>query len=42
MTEGDFGFHAIWKNLVDYLETVDVDALRKKCGVGETGIEAKR
>jgi hypothetical protein len=33
MTEGDYGFHSIWQNLVRYLEEVDVEALSKKCGM---------
>jgi len=33
MTEGDFGFHEMWKNLVAYLNKLDVDALRKKAGL---------
>ncbi len=28
MTEGGFGFHAIWSNLVDYVRELDIDALR--------------
>ena len=29
MRKGGYGFHAIWGGLVDYLERVDVDTLRK-------------
>jgi hypothetical protein len=30
MRKGDYRFHSIWRGLVDYLERVDVEALRKE------------
>lgn len=30
MKDGGFNYHAIWKNLIDYLNALDVEALRKK------------
>lgn len=33
MTGGNLGFHPLWKNLIEYLEKLDVDALRKKAGI---------
>lgn len=33
MTQGGFGFHPEWQNLVDYVKAVDVDALRHEAGV---------
>jgi protein tyrosine/serine phosphatase len=30
MRQGGYGFHSIWHGLVDYLERVDVEALRKE------------
>jgi protein tyrosine/serine phosphatase len=30
MTEGDFGFHAMWENLIKYLNALDVEALKRK------------
>ena len=33
MTGGDFGYHTMWKNLIEYLEKLDVEALRKKAGI---------
>jgi protein tyrosine/serine phosphatase len=34
MTQGDFGFHAIWKpSLLRYIRKVDVQALKQKAGV---------
>jgi len=35
MTRGDFGYHRIWKDIVRYLERVDVRMLRREAGVGE-------
>ena len=35
MTRGDFGYHRIWKDIVRYLERVDVERLRRKAGVSE-------
>jgi len=33
MRKGGYGFHSIWHGLVDYLERVDVEALRKEIGI---------
>ena len=33
MTQGGFGYHTVWKNLIRYLNTLDVEALRKKIGL---------
>lgn len=33
MTEGDFGYHEMWKNLIEYLNRLDIDALKKKAGL---------
>lgn len=30
MTEGGFGYHSMWTNLLTYLRTVDVDRIREK------------
>jgi len=37
MTEGGFGFHSIWKDLVDYVREVDVERLRKEAGLSKIG-----
>ena len=34
MTEGGFGFHKIWKNLPVWLERLDIEAIKKKAGMG--------
>lgn len=33
MTEGGFGFHEVWQNLVDYIEGLDVETLRVQAGL---------
>ena len=33
MTEGDFGFHKIWKNLPVWLEKLDIEAIKEKAGL---------
>jgi protein tyrosine/serine phosphatase len=33
MTKGDFGYHTVWRNLIRYLNKLDVEALRKKAGI---------
>ncbi|HTD67702.1 MAG TPA: hypothetical protein VK846_14340 [Candidatus Limnocylindria bacterium] len=33
MTQGDFGYHTIWTNLIRYLNALDVEALRRKAGI---------
>lgn len=35
MTKGGFGFHPMWKNLVAYIEKLDVAALKRRAGVSE-------
>jgi len=34
MTQGGFGFHKTWENLVTYLRKLDVDALKRAAGLG--------
>lgn len=33
MTEGGYGFHAVWDNLIEFLQKVDVEAIRRKAGI---------
>ena len=33
MTEGDFGFHSVWKNLTEHLRDLDVGGLKKRAGL---------
>lgn len=33
MTTGGFGYHAVWKNLVEYLRQLDIEKLRRDAGL---------
>lgn len=33
MTDGGFGYHTVWSNLIKYLNELDVEALKKKAGL---------
>ncbi|MBL7187161.1 MAG: dual specificity protein phosphatase family protein [Phycisphaerae bacterium] len=33
MTKGGFGYHSIWKNLVDYIRKLDVDSMMRSAGL---------
>ncbi|MBW2527856.1 MAG: tyrosine-protein phosphatase [Deltaproteobacteria bacterium] len=33
MTDGGYGFHSIWQNLVRYLEKLDVERIRQEAGL---------
>ena len=33
MTQGGFGFHEVWKNLVDYVRELDVERLKREAGI---------
>ena len=33
MTEGDFGFHPVWENLRQWIDGLDIDAIRKEAGI---------
>jgi protein tyrosine/serine phosphatase len=33
MTDGGFGYHTIWKNLIEYLNELDIEALKKRAGL---------
>jgi protein tyrosine phosphatase (PTP) superfamily phosphohydrolase (DUF442 family) len=35
MTQGGYGFHAIWKDLVEYVRDLDVERLRKEAGLSK-------
>jgi protein tyrosine/serine phosphatase len=36
MTQGDFGFHAVWKNLIRYVRNLDVAKIKRRAGFRET------
>jgi len=33
MVEGGYNFHGVWANLLEYLDQLDMDALKKKVGI---------
>jgi protein tyrosine/serine phosphatase len=33
MTEGGYGFHHVWQNLIDYVEALDVERIRAQAGM---------
>ena len=33
MTDGGFGYHAMWKNLIEYLNQLDVEQLKTRAGL---------
>lgn len=35
MIQGGFGFHSIWKNLVDYIRHLDIDEIKQSSGLIE-------
>ena len=42
MTEGGYGFHEVWVNLIPWLEKLDIDAIRKEAGLHDTGLSGPR
>ena len=39
MTEGGFGFHSVWKNLIRFVENLDTETIRKQAGISRTASE---
>lgn len=35
MTKGDFGFHAVWTNLISFIKDLDIDSIKKEAGLEE-------
>ena len=33
MTQGGFGFHPLWQNLIDYIRKLDVEKIQKQAGI---------
>lgn len=33
MTEGGYGFHSVWLNLIDYVENLDIEDLKARAGI---------
>ncbi|MGE0083375.1 MAG: dual specificity protein phosphatase family protein [Desulfococcaceae bacterium] len=39
MTEGGFGFHSVWENLIRFVENLDTENIRKKANISRTASE---
>lgn len=35
MTEGGYGFHPIWQNLPDWIETLDIESIKREAGLAK-------
>lgn len=35
MTKGGFGFHSIWRNLIEYVRKLDIEQIERKAGLNE-------
>jgi hypothetical protein len=33
MTDGGFGFHGIWENLIQWINGLDIDRIKRKAGI---------
>jgi protein tyrosine phosphatase (PTP) superfamily phosphohydrolase (DUF442 family) len=42
MTEGGFGFHKAWQNLVRYIEGLDVEKLKRQAGLNVSSLKARQ
>ena len=42
MTEGGFGFHEVWVNLIPWLEKLDIDAIRREAGLSDFNMKFPR
>jgi protein tyrosine/serine phosphatase len=36
MTDGGFGFHEVWQNLLRYIDAVDIERVKMKAGIGSS------
>jgi tyrosine-protein phosphatase SIW14 len=39
MTQGGFGHHTIWTNLVKFIRDLDIDAIKKEAGIEAAGLQ---
>jgi protein tyrosine/serine phosphatase len=39
MTKGDFGFHEIWDNLVEYIRNLDIKKIKQQVGIKQTAAD---
>jgi hypothetical protein len=33
LTDGGFGYHSMWKNIIDYVRSADIDKLKAEIAV---------
>jgi len=33
MTQGGFGFHSVWQNLIKYVKEINIEEIKKKAGL---------
>jgi len=33
MTEGEFGFHGIWQDLIQWIDALDLERIKKRAGI---------
>jgi protein tyrosine/serine phosphatase len=38
MTKGNFGFHEIWANLVDYIRGLDIEKIKQQAGLKQSTV----
>ena len=41
MTEGGYGFHGVFENLLEYVNGLDIAAIKKRAGISEKGGASK-
>jgi len=42
MTEGGYGYHEIWKNLLTWIQRMDIESLRRDAGIEGNTVSGKR
>lgn len=36
MVDGGFGFHKVWRGIVKYVQTFDIEELKREAGISES------
>jgi hypothetical protein len=36
MTKGNFGFHEVWDNLLEYIRGLDIEKIRQQAGIKQS------
>jgi hypothetical protein len=37
MTQGDFGYYGVWTNIINFVEDLDIDAIKKQARIESVG-----